>query len=132
MLLILFLSLFTTSISSPFFDNIKRDNEEAMSIFTSILQSREGWKFVAEKHGVTVERRNLPPGSFVSDDDKKKSQKHACVRSKGIINAPSETVFNLFVDNNRVSEYNEHCILLKDITEFPKDSSNKWTKISWV
>ena len=119
--------------SSDFLKNIEEDNQEAMSMLTSLLHNRDGWKFVNEKDGVTVERRHVSPGSYVDTIDRSKGDKHACVRSKGIINCSAEDVFKLFIDNSRVSEYNEHCAELRDVMEVSKAELGKsWTKIAWV
>lgn len=120
--------------ASDFLQNIQAQNAEAMVMLSSLLHDRNGgWKIVGEKDGVTVERRYLDPGSYVAESDRVKSGKHACVRSVGFIKAPAEAVFNLFIDNSRVSEYNEHCIELKDIAEVHRHPTGRhWTKISWA
>jgi hypothetical protein len=119
--------------ASEIFQNVQSQNEEAMSMLSELLQDKDGWQLVGKKDGVTVERRYLDPGSYVAESDRVKSGKHACVRSKGTINAPAQAVFDLFVDNTRVSEYNEHCSELKDVAEVHRDHTGRqWTKISWV
>ena len=117
-----------------FMKNIDAHNEEAMSILSGLLSSKDGWKFVNEKDGVSVERRQLPSGSFVDKVDRMKGGKHACVRSTGILNAPATEVFNLFIDNDRVSEYNEHCVKVHDVADVTKQGigSRQWTKIAWA
>ena len=117
-----------------FMKNIDAHNEEAMSILSGLLSSKDGWKFVNEKDGVSVERRQLPSGSFVDRVDRIKGGKHACVRSSGILKAPALEVFNLFIDNDRVSEYNEHCTKVRDVIDVTKQGigSRQWTKIAWA
>jgi hypothetical protein len=40
--------------------------------------------FVSILIGVSVERRNMPPGTFVDSSDAAKGSKHACVKATGI------------------------------------------------
>jgi hypothetical protein len=75
---------------------------------------------------VAVEKMLLPAGSFVNSVDAAKGSKHACIKSSGIIDASAEDIFNLFVDNARVKEYNEHCVDVKDVEYFPKSNSQHW------
>ena len=124
----------TTGDVDLFMNSIDVHNEEAMSILTGLLSSEDGWKFVNEKDGVSVERRQLPSGSFVDKIDRIKGGKHACVRSSGVLKAPASDVFNLFIDNGRVSEYNEHCAKVHDVIDVTKQGigSRQWTKIAWA
>lgn len=137
-LLVILINIWTVYGSSSydsleFLKNIDKDNQEAMSMLNQLLYNKEGWKFVNEKDGVTVERRHLSPGSYVDNIDRMKGTKHACIRSKGIINCSAESVFQLFIDNSRVAEYNEHCAELKDVEEISKAGlGNSWTKVAWV
>jgi hypothetical protein len=77
---------------------------------------------VNEKDGVSVERRALSSGSFVDPVDREKGSKHACVRSKGVLHAPAQSVFDLFIDNDRVDEYNEHCVEVRDVMDVTKQA----------
>lgn len=43
-----------------------------------------------------------------------------------MVDAPVEKVFELFLDNTRVHEYNEHC---REIADIDKLSDN--TKVTW-
>ena len=99
---------------AEFIDNLVSHNDEALNKLLQISNNKEGWQFVNLKDVVTVEKCYLPPGLFVRKVDAAKGSKHACIKSSGIINAPPESVFNLFLDNSRVREYNEHCIEIKD------------------
>ena len=131
---------------SFFMNNVRKHNQEAMNMVNRLICSSEGCKrqhtnyalthvpaflfshylrffvgnFVNEKDGVSVERRQLPSGSFVDPVDQAKGCKHACVRSSGVLNAPASSVFNLFIDNDRVAEYNEHCAEVRDIMDIEK------------
>ena len=73
---------------------------------------------------------------FYTPIDASKGSKHACVKASAIIDAPPEAVFNLFIDNSRVTEYNDHCIEVRDIKHFDTiTSANKiqmWSKIAWA
>lgn len=44
----------------------------------------------------------------------------------GVIDAPVERVFALFLDNARVREYNDHCVEISDIATLAPD-----TKVTW-
>ena len=121
------------------FDNperISKENEDALNILTRLVSSSDGWLFVSRKNNVIVEKRFLGAGPYVSVEDAAKGSKHICIKSSGIIKAPPEAVFNLFVDNSRVSEYNEHCTRMKDICKIPAINANKksdyGTKLTWA
>ena len=60
--------------------------------------------------------------------------KHACVKSVGIIDAPPEKVFQLFENNDRVCEYNEHVKIVEDAMSIPIKSNyggKTWAKVTW-
>jgi hypothetical protein len=108
-----------------FMNDLTQHNEQAMEILQNLMKPGErGWAFVNEKDGVTVEKRFLKAGSFVSKKDRDKGNKHACVKSVGIIDASPERVFRLFLDNTRVFEFNENCVLLKDVMQLSPPPSN--------
>jgi hypothetical protein len=109
-----------------FSNDLALENKEALSLLLRILKSKSKWNFVGEKQGVKVEKMFLPAGTFVSDVDAAKGSKHACIKSSGIIDASAEDVFNLFLDNSRVKEYNEHCVEVKDVKYFPKQNNKQW------
>ena len=108
------------SVKDTFFDSVDDHNKEAAAMLSELFSATSGWDYVNIKDGVKVEKRTLPAGSFVDASDAEKGSKHACVKSTGIIKAPLEAVFELFTDNTRVSEYNEHCKVIKDVHQFPK------------
>jgi hypothetical protein len=118
--------------TSGFLSRIDEENKEAFDILTQIISLNDGWQHVATNGGVSVERRTLPAGRFVDPVDAAKGSKHACVKSIGLIDAPPEAVFRLFLDNSRVKEYNEHCVLVKDVIYCPKSSDKSWSKITWA
>jgi hypothetical protein len=109
-----------------FMNNIETDNNIALAMLRKLVSSSSGWSFVGEKDGIRVERRFLSPGSFVSSSDASKGTKHACIKSTAIINARPETVFQLFVDNTKVKEYNEHCKTLEDVLKLTKLTRNNF------
>ena len=116
-----------------FFAKVEEQNQEASDTLSRLFYSNSGWNFVNTKDGVNVEKRTLPAGSFVDVIDAAKGSKHACVKSSGVIQASAEAVFDLFQDNSRVSSYNEHCLLMKDVHNFPrKPTDQSWTKVSWA
>jgi hypothetical protein len=125
------------SVKDSFFDKVEEHNKEAASLLMQLCSTKTGWEHVNTKDGVRVERRTLPAGSFVDASDAEKGSKHACVKSTGIVKVSPDAVFDLFVDNTRVSEYNEHCKEMRDVQLFPKKlgmnpTENSWTKISWA
>jgi hypothetical protein len=107
-------------------DNFETENKNALNLLLDILNSKVEWIFVNKKDGVVVEKAFLSPGSFVDQTDALKGSKHACIKSSGIIDATPEDVFNLFLDNSRVREYNEHCVIIKDVQYFEKKNENCW------
>jgi hypothetical protein len=130
-----------------FVKSIEKSNKEALKDLNNLLSSTNGWSHVNTKNGVRVDKRFLKAGSYVKKADAVRGSKHACVKSEGIIDAPPEDVFQLFLDNSRVREYNEHCVMLKDvmsITKQPKQPKSvdfgktikqrlqTWTKITWA
>ena len=123
------------SVKDTFFTKVEEHNKEASNMLNQLFHTKSGWEYVNTKDGVKVEKRTLPAGTFVDASDAEKGSKHACVKSTGIVKASSDAVFDLFMDNARVSEYNEHCKEMKDIHAFPKGmnpTENTWTKISWA
>lgn len=124
-------------ISKPhqhsFYNKVDEDNNIAFKLFKNLLKesSSSGWKKVYSKNGVTVERKSVKAGPFVSKEDALKGSKHACVRSTGIINCTTESIFHLFQANELVPKYNEHVVQLKDVHQFSKPNSKQWTKITW-
>ena len=107
-------------------------NNQALSMLENLFFSSDGWEFVANRSNVVVEKRFLPAGPFVSIQDASKGSKHICIKASGILRAPAEKVFKLFVDNSRVHEYNDHCTQMQDIGEVVQVISDSWTKITWA
>ena len=114
--------------NNKFVDRLEDDNNEALKLVNKIISSKDGWEYVNTKDDVIVEKRFLPAGKFVEGKDAAKGGKHACVKSVGILNASPESLYKLFLDNSRVSEYNEHCETVKDIEYYPRKNS----KIVWA
>lgn len=119
--------------SNSYFNRVEQHNKEALELLNSINYNQEDWTDVSNKNGVHVQRRYLKAGSFVSKADAMAGQKHACIKATGIIkNISPDTLFQLFLDNSRVSEYNEHCIHVKDVHYFPSKNKNSWSKLTWA
>lgn len=102
-----------------------------------LAASIDGWQFVTVRHGVKVMKRFLGAGPFVSDKDSQRGEKHICVKSFGLIDAPPEAVFQMFIDKSRVKEYNEHIVEMDDRKTFPVVSNpisglKHWTKLTWT
>lgn len=104
---------------NKFWSAFDQDNEHALGLLTQ-LDNTEGWTYVTEKLGVLVEKKIIDAGEFVDKADAEKGSKHACVKSSAVLDASPESVFNLFADNLRVKEYNEHCAGITDIKVQPK------------
>ena len=124
-----------------FIENLEAHNEEAYELVMALQRSEgSGWKHVVTTpNGVTVETRKMPTGSYTIDSDAAAGKKHAGVKTTGTIKAPPEEVFNLFINNDRVNEYNEHIVKIEDVenvvpAESARDRNGKglrWTKMAW-
>lgn len=116
-----------------FYKKVDEENNIAFKLFQTLLKESpsSGWKLVYDKDGVTVERKAVKAGPFVSKEDALKGSKHACVRSSGIINCTTDSIFHLFQANELVPKYNEHVLQLKDVYQFNKPNTKQWTKITW-
>ena len=64
--------------------------------------------------------------SASGEADEAAAEKHACIKVTALLDAAPKDLYCLFLDNSRVSEYNEHCALLEDVEMCSKD-----TKVSW-
>lgn len=85
------------------------------------------------KDGVTVYKKYLQDSPrYLQPQDIKAGKKHAIVKSSGIISASPKAVFDLFLNNRRVKEYNEHCEIVRDVHVYPKHSQEHWCKIAWA
>lgn len=121
-----------SSEEEEFLENLDQDNQQALDLLESLDgESFKKWEFIAEKNGVKVYRGNVRAGPFVKKSDLDKGMKHACVKSVALLDAKPDDVFNLFLSNDRVHEYNEHCEEVKDVKIFPK-LNGVWCKVSWA
>ncbi|KAJ1401457.1 hypothetical protein B484DRAFT_338933, partial [Ochromonadaceae sp. CCMP2298] len=112
-----------------------------MGILRELVECTDGWSYVGEKRGVRVERRAIGAGPYVSAVDAAKGSKHACVKSSAVLDASPESVFQLFADNSRVKEFNEHCLDSQDVHLIPRGlglvgggmglGAETWTKVAW-
>ena len=126
---------------AAFIENLEAHNEEAYEMVMALQRSEgSGWKHVVTTpSGVTVETRKMPTGTFTISSDAAAGEKHAGVKTTGTIKAPPEEVFKLFINNDRVNEYNEHIVKIEDVegvlpTENARDRNGKglrWTKMAW-
>ena len=124
------------AINNEAFDSkIDAENKDALNLLLDLLKSDgNGWKEIAKKDGITVERRSLPAGKFVSKEDAEKGFKHACVRTRGIINASPAELFALFQANDLVSQYNDHVKEMRDLKQYAPQRSGAdslRTKLTW-
>ena len=127
-----------SSYNKSFYTKVEDENHQAFKLFQNLLDSpSHTWKTVFNKDGITVERKSIKAGRFVSKEDAEKGSKHACVRTIGIINCTADKIFYLFQANDLVPKYNEHVRQLKDVHVFNRGSlgypskQNQWSKITW-
>ena len=79
-------SSYSAASFAQFTKNVDSDNADALRLLTSLyLDNGSGWTFVNVKDGVSVFRRPLSAGLFVHKFDREKGEKHACVKSQGVI-----------------------------------------------
>lgn len=122
-----------------FVEKLDEDNQEAYDLVMDLQRSTgSGWKHVVTtKSGVTVERRKMPTGSYTIASDAAAGAKHAGVKTTGVIKAPPEKIFKLFINNDRVREYNEHIVQVVDVDgivpvqKTEAKSPKQWTKLAW-
>lgn len=130
-----------------FYSHFDEHNQEAYRILQSLHKSTlSKWTFVNKKEGVEVWKQFFQESpSYLAAGDIIAGKKHAVVKSMGIINASPEDVFNLFLDNTRVREYNDHCVQVRDIEIIPQSGHNNgdnnkgsnglvrsWSKVAWA
>ena len=122
-----------------FIDKLDQDNAEAYDLVMELQKKTcSVWKHVVTtSNGITVERCKMPTGSYVMDTDASAGAKHAGVKTTGVIRAPPAKIFNLFINNDRVKEYNEHIVKVRDVDgvipaqKSESKKSKHWTKIAW-
>lgn len=124
-------------ISNPkYIAKVDEENKSALDIVRQLLVESNEWRQVSVTNNVKVEKRFLSAGPFVSKKDADRGAKHACVKATGVINCSPESAFDLFVDNSRVLEYNDHCTYVKDLSfigeKHVTPNQKSWTKITWA
>ncbi|CAM9115160.1 unnamed protein product [Ascophyllum nodosum] len=94
----------------------------------------DGWEHVTTKSGITVVKKFLPATEATVDlarrstvVDAEKAAKFACVKAMGTLDAEASELYKLFLDNERVHEYNDNCRHVRDLERLSPD-----TKISWA
>jgi hypothetical protein len=129
--------MYRTSEEVEFLQRIDDDNQEALKMLESLEKDDSNWEFVAERQGIQVFKRFIRAGPFVKKSDLLKGQKHACVKSVGILNANADKIFELFLTNDRVHEYNDHCVEVQDLQLLPTTSQKpniiqQFCKVAWA
>eukprot|EP00752_Nemacystus_decipiens_P013075 g11564.t1 len=134
---------------------LQTENDASVEAVLALIES-DGWAIVASKPGVTVFRTFVQPTPSFSTNcdrdgrnntsqadgdggisrsscyegqsvaDQKAAAKFACMKVVGTIDANADDVYELFRDNERVHEYNENCVEIRDLEWLSSD-----TKISW-
>mmetsp|Transcript_38156 Transcript_38156/g.49226 ORF Transcript_38156/g.49226 Transcript_38156/m.49226 type:complete len:359 (+) Transcript_38156:217-1293(+) len=122
-----------TSEEKEAFQNL---NQQSLDHLLEMVGSQE-WDYVTERQGVKVWKRFLP--SFLKHNKEQipldgeeiamaeRAAKFAAVKAFGVIDAPVEEVYKLFLDNSRVSEYNDQCAQVADL-----EYVNENTKVTWA
>jgi len=87
---------------------------QALSKLQKVVSEGE-WDFLGKRNGVSLWRL------------KGTDQKFVCTKAQALLDAPLESLYYMFVDNERVSEYNVHCKHLQDLEVFPEQGA----KITW-
>eukprot|EP00188_Purpureofilum_apyrenoidigerum_P002077 Plantae.Rhodophyta-Purpureofilum_apyrenoidigerum.ctg22373.p1 GENE.Plantae.Rhodophyta-Purpureofilum_apyrenoidigerum.ctg22373~~Plantae.Rhodophyta-Purpureofilum_apyrenoidigerum.ctg22373.p1 ORF type:complete len:284 (+),score=61.83 Plantae.Rhodophyta-Purpureofilum_apyrenoidigerum.ctg22373:53-853(+) len=106
-------------------DNINQKNDELLDKLFKLTEEK-GWEEIRREDDIVIWRKRMPPELNFGGGDAWRAEKFYAVMAKATINAPAHKLFQLFRDNSRVPEYNEHCQKLRDLEYLDKD-----TKISW-
>lgn len=104
--------------------NVDQTNDDLMEKLFKIANESD-WEEVRRLDSIRISRKKLPAGVTFGGGDAKRGEKFYVVKVTATIDAPAEKLFNLFLDNSRVPEYNEHCRQLRDLEQIGKN-----TKIS--
>uniref|UniRef100_A0A7S2ZJH5 START domain-containing protein n=1 Tax=Rhodosorus marinus TaxID=101924 RepID=A0A7S2ZJH5_9RHOD len=104
-------------------DSLEETTDSLHSQFEQI-EGGEGWAEVRSSYGITVwkkkgDRRSKRGRSGVED-------RLYIVKAQGTIGAPPKQVYDIFMDNNRIHEYNKLCNGVQDL-----EVVNGETKITW-
>ncbi|CAM9830338.1 unnamed protein product [Ectocarpus sp. 4 AP-2014] len=114
---------------------LQAENDASVEAVLAVIES-DGWEHVTEKSGVVVVRKFVPPppkapsssssssGGIV---DERAAAKFACVKAMGTLDARASDLYKLFLDNERVHEYNDNCKEVRDLERLSDD-----TKVSWA
>mmetsp|Transcript_14823 Transcript_14823/g.34797 ORF Transcript_14823/g.34797 Transcript_14823/m.34797 type:complete len:510 (+) Transcript_14823:186-1715(+) len=73
------------------------------------------WEAVSDEGGLTIWRKYFPKDMPIAGRKIGSAAKFACVKAQATIDAPLEKVYELFLDNSRVQEYNEYCKGVQDL-----------------
>eukprot|EP00904_Undaria_pinnatifida_P009544 jgi/Undpi1/571/HiC_scaffold_10.g04035.m1 len=120
---------------SPQMLMLQSENDASVAAVLAVIES-EGWEHVTSKRGVEVVRKFMPPPPRSASSsarsergvvDEAAAAKFACVKATGTLDAEAAEVFSLFLDNERVHEYNDNCRVVRDLERLSPD-----TKISWA
>lgn len=95
--------------------NLRRDNAAAVATVEALLDETDPiWTVISEKDARTKVWKRTD------------GSKQACVLAKGIIDAPCDTVYELFRDAKRAKDFNEFCDECEDVQRLDDQ-----TKVSW-
>jgi len=83
--------------------------------FALDLANDKSWDPVSAEPDVQVWRKYLSPDAKIAGKRVDQAAKFACVKAQAVIDAPLESVYELFLDNKRVHEYNEYCKDVRDL-----------------
>ncbi len=107
-------------------DLLKRIRSVYASVTVNTFSNDDIWSHVADSRNVTIWRTDSDVKNGKTDGRRAGDGQPPVIRSRCIVNASPETVYKLFTDDSRVSEYNSNCVELHDVLRL--DDS---TKINW-
>eukprot|EP00903_Cladosiphon_okamuranus_P007169 g6961.t1 len=109
---------------------LQAENDASVEAVLSVIES-DGWEYVTTKSDVVVVRKFMPPPPKASSGggvvDEGAAAKFACVKAMGTLDADAGELYKLFLDNERVHEYNDNCKEVRDLEQLSRD-----TKVSWA
>mmetsp|Transcript_12213 Transcript_12213/g.17715 ORF Transcript_12213/g.17715 Transcript_12213/m.17715 type:complete len:261 (-) Transcript_12213:328-1110(-) len=108
------------------YPDVEKKNDELLKTMFKVAEEG-GWQEIRRSGSIVIWRKRLSSDVSFGGGDAGRAQKFFVVMAKARIKAPARKLFDLFLDNSRVPEYNEHCKELKDLEFIGKN-----TKISWA
>jgi len=112
-------------------EQVDAENKQLIDKVFSLLND-SNWKVIAQPSSkMTISKRYLESDVSFGGGDTDRAHKFAVVKATATLRATPEAVYELFLDNSRVHEYNEFCRRVSDI-EFLHSKRPHSTKITWA